>query len=84
MSSLTQDQYSDLQRYVPESDMVKMVYNDLHDTIVNADKWSGAIEELALKALSGDSEALLNLLELTYLNAHNEGLLDGATFPEEY
>jgi len=84
MSSLTQDQYSDLQRYVPESDMVKMVYNDLHDTIVNADKWNEAVEEMALKALSGNSESLLNLLELTYLNAHNEGLLDGATFSEEY
>ena len=73
---MTQEQFSDLKRYIPESDMVKLVFEEMHPEFDFSD-WDAAVVVLVDKALSGDKNALMNLLELTYLNAHNEGLLEG-------
>jgi len=74
---MTQEQYADLQRYIPESDMVKMVFETMHPEFDFSD-WNQAVTDLADKALSGDKEALLNLLELTHMNSFNEGMLEGS------
>ena len=72
-SKLTQVQYADLQKYVPESDTVKMVFEDTIDHKIK--NWPEAIEQMIIAALDGDADSLFDLLELTYLNAQNEGML---------
>jgi hypothetical protein len=72
---MTQEQRADLQKYIPASDMVKMVFNNMHPTFEFQD-WDKAVFTLADRALTGDKDALMDLLELTYLNAHNEGVLE--------
>jgi len=71
---MTQEQYSDLQKYVPESDMVRLVFEEMHPEFDFSD-WEKAPATLVERALAGDSKALFNLLELTYMNAFNEGEL---------
>ena len=79
---LTQEQFHDLQTYIPESDVVKSVYAELHPE-ENFTDWNEAITHMIDQALNGDKEVLLNILELVYLNAHNEGMLELAVFDEE-
>ncbi len=74
---MTQEQYSDLHTYIPASDMVKMVFLDMHPELA-VDDWSVEISKLADNALSGDTDALFNMMELIYLNARNEGQLEVA------
>jgi hypothetical protein len=71
---MTQEQYADLQKYVPESETVQMVFADMHPDFDFSD-WDKAVFTLVDRALVGDKDALMNLLELTYLNAFNEGEL---------
>jgi hypothetical protein len=75
---MTQEQLFDLQNYVPESDQVKMVFKEMHPEW-DFEDWGKAVFTLVDKALTGDKEALMNLLELTYLNAQNEGMLKAIT-----
>ncbi len=75
---MTQEQYADLINYVPESDAVKMVFKEMHPEWDFSD-WGKAVFTLVDRALTSDKEALMNLLELTYLNAHNEGMLEAIT-----
>jgi hypothetical protein len=72
---MTQEQYSDLQRYIPESDTVKMVFEEMHPDWDFSD-WDKAVFTLVDRALTEDKDALMNLLELVYLNAHNEGMIE--------
>ncbi len=73
---MTIEQYTDLQKYIPESDTVRAVFKDMHPEFDFSD-WEKAVVTLVDRAFIGDKDALFNLLELTYLNAHNEGFLDG-------
>jgi hypothetical protein len=75
---MTQEQYADLQSYIPHSDTVKMVFEEMHPDQDFSD-WYKAVATLADRALAGDKQALLDLLELTRMNAHNEGLIEAAT-----
>ena len=74
---MTQEQYADLQNYIPESDMVKMTFEDIIGHSV--EDWEGQVHKMVTESLSGDKEALFNLLELVYLNAYNEGELAEAS-----
>jgi len=76
MERLTQENYADLKKYVPESPTVKMVFEDLLD--LKIDDWNEAVENMVKSALDGDPEALFDLLELTYLNGHNEGMIEAS------
>ena len=69
-----QEQYADLLKYVPESDMVKTVFEEVIGKKI--DNWNEEILKLGNLALAGDTESLMNLLELTYLNGHNEGFIE--------
>ncbi len=75
---LSQEQFHDLKQYVPESDTVKMVYSQLHEGEEDFDNWDEAIQHLVSKAVGedGDVKAFFDILELTYMNAHNEGALE--------
>ncbi len=73
---LTQEQFHDLKSYIPESDTVKMVFEETHPE-EDFDDWDEAVTTIVAKATNGDKEALFTLLELTYLSGHNEGLLEG-------
>jgi hypothetical protein len=75
---MSQEQYADLLKYIPESDTVKMVaeYENMIDT--TECNWEEAVEALVNRALNGDKEALFNLFELTYINGFNEGELAAA------
>jgi hypothetical protein len=72
---MTQEQYADLQKYVPESETVKMVFADMHPDFDFAD-WDKAVFTLVDRALVGDKDALMNLLELTFMSGMNEGELN--------
>jgi hypothetical protein len=74
---MTQEQLHDLGKYVPESDVVKAVFEDMHPTWDFTD-WNKAVFTLVDRALTGDKDALMDLLELVYLSGHNEGMLDAA------
>jgi hypothetical protein len=73
---MTQEQYADLAKLVPESDTVKMVFQEMHPDF-DFNDWGKAVFTLVDRALVGDKDALMDLLELVYLNAHNEGMLEG-------
>lgn len=73
-TELTQTEYADLQKYVPASDTVKMVFSGMLNQEI--DNWDEAVQKMIDDSLDGDQESLFNLLELTYLNAHNEGMLE--------
>jgi len=64
-----------LKKYIPESELVRITFEELHGGKI--EDWDGTVQNMVNLALSGDKDALLDLLELTYLNAHNEGFLDG-------
>jgi len=74
-NNITQEQYSDLKKYIPASDMVKLAFSDMESQ--GEDTWEATLEVMIQKALSGDRTSLFELLELTYTNAHNEGWIDG-------
>jgi hypothetical protein len=74
-TELMQEQYADLKKYIPESPTVKAAFEEIMEHKI--DNWEEAIQQMISSSLSGDKEALFDLLELTYLNAHNEGFLDG-------
>ncbi len=82
---MTQEQHSDLRQYIPESDTVKAVFVDLHPEEDFKD-WDSATHSLVNKAVgsNGDINAMFSLMELTYLNAHNEGMLESAIYEESY
>lgn len=79
---MTQEEYHDIKKYIPESDTVKMVFKSMYPEEDLSD-WDTAIETLMGRVLSGDQEALFEALELTYLNAHNEGMLEEAVALDE-
>jgi hypothetical protein len=72
---MTQEQYADLQKYVPESDTVKMVFASMHPDF-DFEDWDKAVFTLVDRALVGDKDALMNLLELTFMSGINEGDLN--------
>jgi replication-associated recombination protein RarA len=75
---MSHEQYADLQKYtIPASNMVKIVYEDMVQRKIEC--WEDEANTLIEAALNGDKDALFNLLELTYLNAYNEGELNYAT-----
>lgn len=75
MLDITQEQFADLKKYIPESDSVKMAFEDtIGEKIEN---WEEAVAKMIQGSLDGDPDSLFDLLELTFLNAHNEGFLDG-------
>jgi len=71
---MTQEQYADLQKYVPGSETVKMVFADMHPDFDFSD-WDKAVFTLVDRALAGDKDALMDVLELVYLSGLNEGEL---------
>ncbi len=71
---MTQEQFADLQKYVPPSDMVKMVFQEMHPDFDFTD-WDKAVVTLVDRALVGDKNALMDLLELTFMSGMNEGEL---------
>ncbi len=81
---LTQEQFHDLKKYVPGSEMVKMVFSELHEGEEDFSDWDEAIQHLAAKAVGsdGDTKAFFDILELTNLNAHNEGALEAISSEE--
>lgn len=81
---LTQEQASDLRQYVPDSEMVKLVYSELHKDEEDFDNWNETVVNLVGKVVGedGDIVSLFNLLELTYMNAHNEGALETTAYEE--
>ncbi len=81
---LTQEQFHELRQYVPDSEMVKMVYAELHKEEEDFKDWDEAIQHLVKKALGddGDIESLFNLLELTFMSGHNEGMLEATSYEE--
>ena len=76
MDKLTQTQAADLPKYVPNSPTVRMVFEDLLD--IKIDNWEEAVAKMIEATLDGDADSLFDLLELTYLNAHNEGLIEAS------
>ena len=74
IDKLTQEQYADLKQLVPESDMVKMVFENLIG--LKIDDWDKAVEQMVESTLDGDPDALFDLLELVRSSAHNEGMLE--------
>ena len=72
---MTQEQTADLKRYIPESDTVKMAFEAIVGKEIS--DWEKEVQSMVDAALAGDKTALFDILELTYLNAHNEGFLDG-------
>ncbi len=81
---LTQENFYDLKQYIPESETVKMVYAELHQDEEDFNNWDEVVEHLVEKAIGtdGDVDILLDLLELTRMNAHNEGALEVIAFEE--
>jgi len=73
-TELTQIQAADLQKYIPESEMVKLAFQDVIGQPI--EDWETAVRNLIEGTLDGDQQALFDLLELTYLSAHNEGMLE--------
>jgi len=71
---MTQEQFADLQKYIPESATVRMVFEEMHPDFDFSD-WDKAVVTLVDRALIGDKDALMDLLELTFLNGLNEGEL---------
>ena len=59
--------------------MVRLAFSDMET--LGEDSWEATIAVMMEKALSGDRDKLFELLELTYVNAHNEGWLDGTSNP---
>jgi hypothetical protein len=76
---MSQEEYADLKKYIPESDMVKMAFSSMKTD--EGSTWDETIQEMITKTLDGDEESLFKLLELTYVNAHNEGWIDGIGKP---
>jgi len=72
---MTIEQRADLQKYVPNSEMVRTVFKELHPNFDFSD-WDKAVFTLIDRALVGDKTAMMDLLELTYLSAHNEGMIE--------
>ena len=72
---MSQEQYADLQKYIPESDLVRLTFEEIHGGKI--DDWDKELSLMIEQALAGDKDKLFELLELTFLNAHNEGFLDG-------
>ena len=72
---LSEEQLTNLEKFIPESDTVRMVYKSMHPDEEEETSWDLTLTKLIKKALNGDKESLFNLLELTYLNAFNEGEL---------
>ena len=76
---MSQEQYADLLRYIPESDTVKMVAEYEHMIeLTEGEDWAEALQKMVDKALNGDKETLFNLFELIYSSAFNEGELAAA------
>jgi hypothetical protein len=73
---MTQEQYADLKSYLPESETVKMVFADMHPELNLDDNWDASVFTLVDRALNGDKDALMNLLELTFMSGMNEGELN--------
>jgi hypothetical protein len=68
-----------LQKYVPLSGMVEAAFLDMHPELnkdFDRENFDQLIIEMTEKALQGDIQSLMNLLDLTYTNAYNEGMLD--------
>ena len=80
---MTPNQLKELKDFVPESEMVKSVFQNMHPDI-NIENWEETIEDLAKQALNGDINSLFTLLELTASNFYNEGMLDEAAAQEEF
>jgi len=79
-SKISQTQYADLQRYIPEDGESKKTFEDTVGEKIN--NWEEAIEKMTNLALDGDADALFDLMELVYLNAFDRGK-SGATFGSE-
>ncbi len=83
---ITQEQFADLKQYIPESPMVKMVFADIHQGEEDFDDWDEVIQHLIKDTIGtdGNIESLFTLLELTYMNAHNEGALESVAYEESH
>lgn len=71
-----------LEKFVPVSDTVKVVFQEEFPQYKADIKEQGFNEffyDLADGASSGDKKGLLELLELVWESGHNEGLLEGTT-----
>ncbi len=81
---LTQEQQHELNQYVPDSEMVRIVYADLHEGEEDFKDWEETVRQLVKKTIGedGNIESLFNLMELIYLNAHNEGALETTVYEE--
>jgi len=74
-TDFSQEDYADLFKYIPKSDTVKMVIENMLEKKI--ENWNEEIMIIANNALDGDVNSLMILLEITYLNAHNEGMIEG-------
>ncbi len=81
---LTQEQQHELNQYVPDSEMVRLVYEDIHEGEADFENWEETVRELVKETIGedGDVESLFKLLELTFMNAHNEGALETTAYEE--
>ncbi len=69
----------ELDKYIPKSDMVKKVLLDGKPTatnIVAKEGWGEYLAQLADDVESGDRRSLVELLEIVYYGAHNEGMIE--------
>jgi len=80
---LTPQEKEELQSYIPESDMVKIVFSSIHPEI-DTDDWNSVIIDMTKKALKGDKHAMFTLFELISANSYNEGMLDEISKEENY
>ncbi len=75
MPEITQEQFNDLKTYIPLSPTVRAVFEELHPE-ENFTDWDEAVARLVKRALDGERDSLFTLLELTFLSAENEAMLD--------
>ncbi len=79
---LTQEQFADLRTYIPPSDMVKNVFDETHPEL-DFEDWGDAVEHMIAESLKGDKRMLFSIMELVYMNAHNEGMLEASALEED-
>jgi hypothetical protein len=74
---LTVEEREQLNKFIPESEMVKLTFSNMHPEIdIHQEDFKHLIINFAEKALQGDKKSLITLLELTAINSYNEGMLD--------
>lgn len=77
---LREELEDNLKQFIPVSDMVKATLlneNERAKELIEEHGWGEYLNLLAEDIESGNRDALFELLNIVYLGAHNEGLLEG-------